>query len=329
MYTHVTQKATNRLLKYSGNQGTIQRIFLKKFLSEDVAQLFEYAKDVVYRAKRPLVSYLDFTLVNVCSPIYRFSHGYCPPPPKSVVFPASSIVLTFALHRKYYTENCNVAHKAHYQGWAYLWSENKAEDKDYFTVSIPMYVVDSCHIKAVQYSNVYYLYNVLSMLFKTWITHLNAKPFLRNMYYNKSRLYNITFGDLVNYNTIYHIPYNLWVWQHATNLITVDYNVALYFFMYIRDVIVKNDRVVDDRLSYILYGETNSIKTFLLESIRDYYTDRSLENLIFVAALFGSKYNGPLYHKQLKFIHNTSQYVVLEESVDSIIRGEYVLEKNL
>lgn len=320
-FQHTHQEANNRILEFTENQGTVQRIFQKRFLSEDVEQLFEYITSILYTARKPLISYQNFTLVNIYSPMYHFSHGFCPPPPQEVIYPASSLIITFALKRQYYDEDLkwNRHFKVRYPHWSFMWGEDLENRHNYFTISVPLLKVRQCRLRALLPNNMFYLYNTLSTMTKNWITHQYYYPFMNNMFYNYGKFFNMKFPDLMRRHYYKQLTYLKWTWYNATNLINIDYNAALYYFLYI-DNLPLTDRTEGDMLSLKLFGDEGSIQYQLKESIRLYNTDREELNLILVAALYGKSNNAKDYFTRLSKIHNQSNLILSENDAEDIIR---------
>ena len=171
-----------------------------------------------------------------------------------------------------------------------------------------------------------YVYNVILILTKCWIINQNCNPFFDNVRYNYDKFYHLSFEDTVNEYTVKHLPYCRWVWQHATNLLTtsIDYNVALFYFLYIAtdedDNIGVLPRTNGDLLLKVLYGP-DSICTLLKQSIHDYNNNRGNEDLLLVAALYGEYNNGPNYFEDLKKIHYESNLKLIPSDAKLIIKG--------
>jgi len=326
--THTHQETTNRLLEYSDNQGSLKRIFVRKYLSEDVGALFEHVQSVLYKAKRPLLNTVDFTLVNLYCVRTGVSHGYCPPPPKEVIFPATTLTLTFALTRKYYNVDMEYdpQFKVRYPEYSYMWGEDLHNRHNYFTISILIPKALRWGLRTYLYDNkyCYYLYNVLSMLTKNNVRNQYTYPFLDNMHNNHAKFFNLPYPDLIKRFTWKHLPFNKFVWFKATNLLTmlIDYNVTLFYFLYIHNLLPIEDRVFNDKLRLILYSETNSIVANLRQSIDNYNKNREKEDLILVASLFGMMYNDRLYYNNLRKIHYTTSLNLQVDDAETIIMGD-------
>lgn len=324
-YNHRHQESTNRILPYLGTQGTVQALYKLPYLSENVGALFDYVTTIISKSHRPLVHYMDFTLVNICSTFSHYSHGYCPPPPDCVLTPATSVALTFALTGRYYDEasNFDPAFKIRYAGWSYVWGENLRQIGDYYTVPISFNMVRRFTLKPMLPNNCNYLYNVLSSLTKCWIEKQFTYPYLDNMHYNYNKFFNLSIIDILNRYTVQHLPYNKFVWLKAPNLLTqaLNYNVVLYFFLYIFETMPLYERTRDDLITSLLYGKTNSIEYFLRQSILEYNENHGANNLLLVAALYGQFNNGSDYYMRLKQIHNNNNLILNVDDARLIIDG--------
>ena len=312
-------------MPYIGNQGQPSVFMLSRFLSQDMGQLFDYVTYVLDLAKRPLVSYVNFTLINAYARFWHFSWGYSPPPQNEVICSTAGLVLTFALTRNEYNENTvwNPSYKERLPKWSYAWGL-KLNQYQYFSISVPFTTLKDCNMEPLLPLNMRYVYNVISSLTKNYVLHQNSHPFLDNMWYNYNALYNLTFADVLNRYTIKHLPYCKYIWQYATNLIStsIDYNVALYYFLYIYDDsdVPTMDRVENDMLGHILFG-SNSIKTLLQQSIELYNSNREAANLLLVAALYGRLSKGQHYYKELLTIHNSSNFSIQKDDAEAIMKG--------
>lgn len=323
---HTQQNNNNRLLPYIGNQGTINRIFNSRFLSEDTFALFAYCRDVMNCIKKPLVFHQNFTLVNIYFPYSKLSHGYCVQPPQSVIIPACSMVITFALRRTYYTDATTTIFKKRYMYWSYMWGETKDSLYSYYTLSIPITVVKQFKLTTIQKYNCYYIYNVLSSLLKNWIinTSIEHVSNIDQYDYNK-RFYDANFIEIVNNHSYTQLPYAIWTWKYATNLISVDYDVAIYYFLNVDGTIPIAERQRGDSLTRVLYGREfnkESILTLLEHSIVEYNTNRKSNNLLLVASLYGNNNGYSLntdYYSELLTIHRDSNLNVEKSDALSII----------
>jgi hypothetical protein len=176
----------------------------------------------------------------------------------------------------------------------------------------------------LQYTNCYYIYNIVSILTKNYVRKFNTHPFLNNMFNNHKQFYGLPFSKLINRFTLQHLVYNKFVWFNATNLLTrlIDYNAALFYFMYIHGTLPLVPRTQGDLLVQVLFGESESVLHQLKHSIHLYNSDRSKLNLILVAALHGQKCNGVDYYQQLLTLHIATNYTLEPSDAEAIMRGE-------
>lgn len=323
-YRHTHQRATTRLLNFSEGQGSIQRIFMPRYLSEDVGLLFEHLKEALFMAKLPIIRSVNFTLVNFCSRSSLFSYGFCPPPPEHLIYNATSFALTFAMTRyNLYDINTkfNPQFKKRFPLYSFLWGPSLNTRSDYYTISILLPDALDIKLRPMMTTNCSYFYNVLSTLTKNYVRNVYTSPFLDNMFHNYNQFYNMPFINLIRRLTWKHLPYNKFVWQHATNLLTqvVDYNVTLFYFLYVSGDVPVQQRTEGDLLQQILFGEGRSILSNLKQSIVEYNTDRTSENLILMAALFGKANNGDGYYTKLKELHYSTNIIVSEDDAQNIM----------
>ena len=332
--SHSYQEITNRQFAYIINQGSLKRIFYKMYLSQDMGALVQHVTSVLYAAKKPLVSEVPFTLVNFCSLFWGFSYGHCPPPPDAVVYPTSTLTFTFALTPKYYSRGeCSVSeqiaiknlepYSMRYSHYSFLWGEDAYSRNNYFTISVLLTDISKFKLRAILYTNSMGIYNIMSIMTKNFVRNQFNAPFLDNAFFNHTKFWGMGFADLVNRFTLKHLPYNKFVWHKATNLLTrsIDYNVTLFYFLYIHNTLPFEERTSEDLLPVILFGKFESIAFFLRQSIAEYNNDREKENLILVAALYGMFNNGSDYHAKLREIHYSSSLKLIPDDAEDLMRG--------
>ncbi len=294
MTHHVEQPITNVLLNYNEGQGSVNWIFQKRYLSQDLGQVFGYLRQVLERAQWPLVYYTDFHLVNLYSTFYRTSHGICPPPPEQVMVPTTRLAVTFSLRGKHY-DVPKKPYRIRYNDWSYMWGDGILNAHDFFTINIPMLDYRRFKFRAMLPLNMFHTYNILSMLTKSFVMNYRRTLVQRSQslhdYYTSC--FDLHFGDFMKRKPWWLLPYNKFVWKRATNLLTgmINEDVALYYALYLYDQHLT-ERVQGDLGEQVLFGD-DSIKSVLTESIQRFFdlkptTLRTID-LVFPAFLFPTK----------------------------------------
>jgi hypothetical protein len=191
------------------------------------------------------------SLLNVCSPFSGFSVGYIDPPPKEVQPLGSHILFTFGI--KYDTDwDDETLEVNHLSIRTHSWGD-KDDDRRFITIGITSTEAAHLGLIHVQSNEVYYLYRVLGIIFRSFFMHYTAEEIgkikqkesaneLKNPFDYKDKYLSIPLSSIVRY-PYWAWKYNRNIWKLAPNLINVvDVNakLTLYYFMFLSDVIIPH-----------------------------------------------------------------------------------------
>ena len=226
----------------------------------NVGDLFEYVAAKLWELTSVRTNPNDFSLVNVTSPFAGYSHGACPPPPLIARPKGLALILTFATtFRQSYSESIALRsqdvrpHSIH----STQWGLNMKLD----FVSISVSTVDAHELGLVnlQSNQVQYLYNMLGGLTKSLLRHQTKYDLGYSSYEDMHSTINLRaaynkLGRMPIPMLFQSIPYQLWpfnlyMWQHAPNALSqrcITPQVALYYFMFLRETVSLANNVVGD-----------------------------------------------------------------------------------
>lgn len=257
---HRKQLTNFRTSEFSLSGGFLHSLLKPKYLNINVGELFEYIADSLWHVVGALNDSVDFTLVNVCSPFTKFSHGYLPPPPSKAWPTGKAMVFTFAVrNRRTYVNqifNSNSVRRhsnsvTHF-GFGY-------NNRDFVSISIDMQQGSEWGCAYPKSNELQYIYNLIGAMTKSFVRRQTAyltaeKDYedvhsLIDLYDIHIRLYRMPLKQM--FLTVpYHLwPFNYHVWEYAPNILPqriLTPTVALYYFMYLNDAVSKLPRTTAD-----------------------------------------------------------------------------------
>lgn len=264
---HRTQRVSFRTSEFPLSGGFLQSLLKPRYLNINIGDLFEYLADQLKNVVGALKSPIDFTLVNVCSPFTKFSHGYYNEPPTFALPNGKAIVFTFLTRAEKHTEQIirrrwvrspsNSVRRWGFDGHA----------GDFVSISLDMTQGDEYGCAHPGPNELQYIYNLIGAMTKSFARRqgsylpiersyqdFHSLLSLRDMY---SEYYRMPLKQLFQ-----QAPYHLWVfnyhvWEYAPNLLpqrTITPAAAMYYFMYLNGVVPLMSRRPNDvtmkRLGY-------------------------------------------------------------------------------
>ncbi len=236
-----------------------------RFQFLNAGDLLEYVTSKLWALTGVRTNRVDFTLVNVCSPFTRFSHGFCAEPPKAVRPTGTMMVFTFAVSQMQaydkdpsYRRKIKSENKRVHDNQTTQWSPERGA-VDFVSVSVNLNTAHEMGISSPKASELEYLYNLIGAGTKSIMRNQTKyRPIqsdyddvhesldLKNVH---DRIYSMSMRQLLT-----TVPYHLWVfnahvWRRAPNLIPqrmITPAVALYYFMYLRGDIALTARCSND-----------------------------------------------------------------------------------
>lgn len=233
-----------------------------RFQYLNVGDLLEYVVQKLWTLTGVRTNRVDFTLVNVCSPFTKYSHGSSDAPPRSVWPRGPLMILTFAtsIMQRYdapgYEKKIKSSNARFHDNNTTQWSPVRGQI-DFVSISVDLQTAHDLGLQQPKSNELEYIYNLIGPATKSIMRnqtkysttgyddvheHLNLKAV-------HDRVYSLPVPVLMR-----QIPYHLWafsgeLWRRAPNLIPqklITPALALYYFMYLRDDIGFNSRCSGD-----------------------------------------------------------------------------------
>lgn len=260
---HRNQELNFRNSEFPMSGGFLHQLIKPRFLEMNVGELYEYLADILWATNGVMTNRVDFTLVNVFSPVTHFSHGSEEAPPL-VTGAAPVLVFTFALSRRTYTGRRvlerNVRHRSNQ---IFAWGFD-SHAKDFISITVSAVQADEWGMLSPRAYELQYLYNMIGPLTKSFLRRqaeyktrgfeyeeIHSAISLRDRY---SALYRLPLKRLFT-----SVPFHLWVfnyhiWEHAPNLLSerlITPSAAVYYFMHLAGACQHEGyAVVDERIGY-------------------------------------------------------------------------------
>lgn len=278
---HREQKTGFRVSEFSLSGAFLHSLLKPRFVDFNVGELFEYLADSLWNTVGVMTDRVDFTLVNVCSPFNRFSHGILPEPP-SVTWPTGkALIFTFAIRRARPYDQFRIKRNwvHHNSNQITKWGLN-FQSRDYVSISVDMSKADEWHLKSMRMLELQYLFNIIGMMTKSFVRRQNVYQRIGQTYDDQHEVRSLRDWYVEIYSMpikrlVQTVPYHLWpfnyhVWEYAPNILsprTITPAVATYYFMYLHGAIRQD---IEGRIGTLerlgVNGETG-IGGYLVDSI--------------------------------------------------------------
>ncbi len=220
-----------------------------RFQYLNAGDLLEYLMGKLWGLTGVRTDRVDFTLVNVCSPFTKFSHGSSAEPPHAALPTGKILVFTFAVSpmqkydgHPYYKDLVGREHVRIHDNQTRQWSTVKGQI-DFVSVSVNAVTAHALGLQQPKSNELEYLYNLIGAASKSIIRHQTVYDpddsfedvhEQLNLHDQFNRLYHMPITQLFK-----TVPYHLWafsgeLWRRAPNMIAqrmITPAVALYYFM--------------------------------------------------------------------------------------------------
>lgn len=234
-----------------------------RFQYLNVGDLLEYVVQHLWTLTGVRTNRVDFTLVNVCSPFTKYSHGSTNAPPRSVWPRGPLLILTFAtsIMQRYdepdYEKKIKSSNARFHDNNTTQWSPVRGQI-DFVSISVDLQTAHDLGLQQPKSNELEYIYNLIGPATKSIMR--NQPKYSPSVGYEDvherlnlkavhDRVYALPVPVLFR-----QIPYHLWafsgeLWRRAPNLIPqrlITPALALYYFMYLKDDIGFNSRCSGD-----------------------------------------------------------------------------------
>lgn len=253
---HRQQKTNFRVTEFSESGAFLHSLLKDKYTHINIGELFEYVADSLWHTVGATTDRVDFTLINVCSPFTRYSHGYSVEPPLAARPAGKSLIFTFAIKstRTYSGRVFNRRHVRHNSNSLTKWGLN-FNCNDFVSISVDMTQGEEWGTNSSRLFELQYIYNLIGPMTKSLMRRqtqyetsdrdyedAHSKRSLADFH---SELYRMPLKQL-----FLQVPYHLWVfnyhiWEYAPNVLpqrTITAQAAIYFFMYLNSAVPKQPR---------------------------------------------------------------------------------------
>lgn len=257
---HRTQRTNFRVTEFSLSGAFLHSLLKPKYLNINIGEMYEYIADALWHTVGALTDSVDFTLVNVCSPFTKFSHGYLPAPPSKAWPTGKALVFTFAVrNRRTYVNQIFTSNTVRRRSNSVTHFGFGTSNRDFVSISIDMVQGNDWGCSYAKANELQYIYNLIGSMTKSFVrrqtSYLTAdKDYeevhsLLDLYDMHSRLYRMPIKQLFQ-----QVPNHLWVfnyhvWEYAPNILSqrlITPTAAMYFFMYLNDAVPKSARISGD-----------------------------------------------------------------------------------
>lgn len=254
-----------------------------RYRNINIGDLFEYLAKILWSIQGVRTSSVNFSLVNLCSPFSKFSHGASPTPPKEAWPNNPHLIFTFALSiEQDYAEDLHID-----QGWVRHRSINVKqwglEPGSIAFLSIGLNSTECSRLGLttnLQANNLQYIYNLIGAMTKSLLRRHANYTTDGSSYDELHARYNLIslhshFFKMPLIKLFTSVPYQLWVfneflWKYAPNCIPsrlITPQVALYYFMYLTEL-AKHRTAYTDILTNHL-GLRSGISEGIAEMLSD------------------------------------------------------------
>lgn len=261
-----------------------------RFLYLNVGDLLEFVVDHLWGLTGVRTNRVDFTLVNICSPFTKYSHGSCVEPPRAAWPTGPALILTFAVSQaQSYSDDPRVRKTVRRGSHVRIHDNNTTQwgmdagTVDFVSVSVPLQVAHDFGLQQPKSNELEYIYNLIGPATKSIIRNPTKYRTLSEGYEDvhaaldlghiRERVYQMTIPQLLK-----NVPYHLWVfcgevWRKAPNLVPqrmITPAVALYYFMNLRKDIPLMSRCSNDvgmRRLGLVSGKKHGVLGHLVSSV--------------------------------------------------------------
>ena len=269
MERHRNQTVNFRQSAFPLNGQAVPFLLKTRYQSLDIGGLFEFVADILWNLTAVRTSSLEFTIVNATSPFSGFSHGYMPIPTMARPF-GKALLLTFAISAPHnqtgQLRRTDVRRRAvNVTQWG------AGGRQDFVTIAVGGEHAHSLGLLNLQPNQLQYVYNTIGILTKAFIQKQTKYLPGTESYTDLHGQYNLhalrtRIGRMPLPKLFRDVPYPLWtfsipLWTMAPNLVPqrcITPEFALYYFMYLRQIIAIHPNVVADVKSKRLGLNTDS-----------------------------------------------------------------------
>lgn len=253
---HRHQKTNFRVSEFSLSGGYLHSLLNAKYTHINIGELFEYLADQLWHTVGTKTDRVDFTLINVCSPFTRYSHGSQSEPPTFSRPRGKGLIFTFAIRnaQHYSTFRFNPRNVRRNSNSLTKWGFNM-DCNNFVSISVDMVQGEDWGTNSSRANELEYIYNLIGPMTKSLMRRqtqyetsdrdyadAHEKRSLHDWY---SELYRMPLKQM-----FLQVPYHLWafnyhIWEYAPNVIpqrTITPQVATYFFMYLNDSVAKEPK---------------------------------------------------------------------------------------
>lgn len=277
---HREQKTNFRVSEFSLSGGFLQQLLQRpEFGTYDIGELFEFIADSLYHTVGVMTDRVDFTLINVCSPFTRYSHGSAIEPPMAAWPRGKALIFTFAIGpvKTYENQFFRYRDVRHNSNSLTKWGLDN-DCNDFVSISIDMVQAADWHLEGMRANQLQYVYNMIGAMTKNFmrrqLQYLTVDKSYDDIHEVRSiRDWYVELYSLPIKQVFTSVPVHLWVfnyhiWEQAPNLIpmrTITPVVAMYYFMYLHSSTQPNaPYVLKKRLGYT---DDGGIADYLAASI--------------------------------------------------------------